>query len=337
MIKTAFRIGTVLLLLGCVALAGLAIDVRHFLSTSFEFGGDGVRYVIKPKDTVHSIANSLKSRSILSKPYYLIGLAKWKRVTGKIKVGEYKMPARITPEEFLDLLVSGDVIQHSLTLIEGWTFDEVLQAVNDNQNLTHTLNDYTVAEVMDRLGLAGEHPEGRFYPDTYHFTHGTTDLEFLKRCYRQMQTILAKEWANRAKDLPLKTAYEALILASIIERETNVDAERAQVSGVFTRRLQRNMRLQTDPTVIYGLGKAFDGNIRRKDLRQDTPYNTYVHKGLPPTPIAMPGVKSIHAALHPDSGKSIYFVAKGNGAHYFSETLQEHNEAVRKYQLGGKR
>ncbi len=334
--KTLYRISSVLLLIGGLVLVGFALDVRHFLATPLEFGS-GVRYIIKPNDSVHSIANSLKVRGILTKPYYLIGLAKWKQVAGKIKVGEYQIPAMITPEELLDLLVSGDVIQHSLTLIEGWTFDEVMRAVNDNQNLTHTLNDYSVAEIMDRLGLAGQHPEGRFYPDTYHFTHGTTDLEFLKRSYRQMQSILAQEWAQRAKDTPLKTAYEALILASIIERETNVDAERAQVSGVFIRRLQRGMRLQTDPTVIYGLGKKFDGNIRRKDLRHDTPYNTYVHKGLPPTPIAMPSVKSIHAALHPDSGKSIYFVAKGDGTHQFSETLQQHNAAVRKYQLGGKR
>ena len=238
--KTLFRISSVLLLIGGLVLAGFALDVRHFLVTPLEFGG-GVRYIIKPNDSVHSIANSLKVRGILSKPYYLIGLAKWKRVAGKIKVGEYQIPAMITPEELLDLLVSGDVIQHSLTLIEGWTFDEVMQAVNDNQNLTHTLNDYSVAEIMDRLGLAGQHPEGRFYPDTYHFTHGATDLEYLKRSYRQMESILAEEWAQRAKDTPLKSAYDALILASIIERETNVDAERAQVSGVFIRRLQRDI------------------------------------------------------------------------------------------------
>ncbi|MBL1433399.1 MAG: aminodeoxychorismate lyase [Gammaproteobacteria bacterium] len=331
------RIASVLLIVCSIALAWLVMDVRNFLNTPFDFGGDGVRYIIKPNDTVHSIAKSLKTRGILNEPYYLIGLAKWNRVAGKIKVGEYQIPRNIKPEVLLNLLVSGDVIQHSLTLIEGWTFAEVMNTVNDNQHLTHTLNDYSVAEIMDRLGLMGQHPEGRFYPDTYHFTQGTTDLEFLKRCYRQMESILATEWQGRSKNIPLKSAYEALILASIIERETNVDAERAQVAGVFTRRLQRNMRLQTDPTVIYGLGKEFDGNIRRKDLRRDTPYNTYVHKGLPPTPIAMPSAKSIHAALHPDKGKSIYFVAKGDGAHYFSDTLQEHNDAVRKYQLGGKR
>ncbi len=337
MLKILLRISAVLLIICSLVLAWLAMDVRYFLSTPLEFGSEGVRYIIKPNDSVHSIAKSLKARGILSKPYYLIGLAKWKRVTGKIKVGEYQIPPMIKPEVLLDLLVSGDVIQHSLTLIEGWTFDEVMNEINDNPNLTHTLNDYSVEEIMDHLGLAGLHPEGRFYPDTYHFTQGMTDLEFLKRCYRQMERILNKEWQARAKDIPLKTPYDALILASIIERETNVDAERDQVSGVFTRRLQRNMRLQTDPTIIYGLGKEFDGNIRRKDLRRDTPYNTYIHKGLTPTPIAMPSVKSIHAALHPDNGKSIYFVAKGDGTHYFSETLQEHNDAVRKYQLGGKR
>lgn len=336
MLKIIRRIGGVLIIVCSLAAGWFIMDVRHFLSTPFDFGGDGVRYVIKPNDSVHNIAKSLQVRGILRQPYYLIGLAKWKRIAGKIKVGEYQIPARIKPEELLDLFVSGDVIQHSLTLIEGWTFDQVIMAVNDNQHLTHTLNDYSTEEIMDRLGLAGQHPEGRFYPDTYHFTQGMTDIDFLKRCYKKMESVLTSEWQNRARDLPLKTPYEALILASIVERETSVDAERAQVAGVFSRRLQRNMLLQTDPTVIYGLGRNFDGNIRRKDLRQDTPYNTYVHKGLPPTPIAMPGIKSIHAALHPDNGKSIYFVAKGDGTHYFSSTLQDHNAAVRKYQLGGK-
>ena len=336
MLKTLFKISGVLLIFASLALGWAIMDMRHFLNTPLEFGGDGVRYVIKPNDSVHSIANSLQSRGILRKPYYLIGLAKWQRVAGKIKVGEYQIPAMIKPDDLLALFVSGDVIQHSLTLIEGWTFDQVLKAVNDSEHLTHTINEYSTEEIMDRLGLAGEHPEGRFYPDTYHFTHGTTDIDFLKRAYKQMEKILAKQWEKRAKDIAIKTPYEALILASIIERETSVDSERWQVSGVFSRRLKRNMLLQTDPTVIYGLGKEFDGNIRRRDLRRDTPYNTYVHKGLTPTPIAMPSEKSIEAALHPDNGKTIYFVAKGDGTHYFSETLQEHNAAVRKYQLGGK-
>jgi len=337
MLKILYR--ATIFLLVIFSFVGLWVlnDVRNFITTPFFFGENGVRYIIKPNDTVHSIAKSLKARDILEQPYYLIGLAKWKRVAGKIKVGEYKIPAEIKPDELLELFVSGDVIQHSLTIIEGWTFAELMNEVNDNPHLTHTLNDFSVEEIMDRLGLAGKHPEGRFYPDTYHFIQGTTDLEFLKRCYQQMQTLLEKEWEGRKKSTPLKSSYQALILASIIERETNVDKERAQVAGVFIRRLNRKMRLQTDPTVIYGLGKEFDGNIRRKDLRRDTPYNTYVHKGLPPTPIAMPSVRSIHAALHPDEGKSIYFVAKGDGTHYFSDTLQEHNEAVRKYQLGGKR
>ena len=170
-------------------------------------------------------------------------------------------------------------------------------------------------------------------PDTYHFPRGTTDLAFLKRAYQSMVRRLAKEWEDRAPGLPLKSPDEALILASIIEKETGAASERATIAGVFIRRLQKGMKLQTDPTVIYGMGEAFDGNIRRKDLQQDTPYNTYVHRGLTPTPISMPGGDAIHAALHPEAGKSLYFVARGGGRHYFSDTLEEHNRAVRKYQI----
>jgi UPF0755 protein len=186
---------------------------------------------------------------------------------------------------------------------------------------------------MERLGLAERHPEGLFYPDTYHFSRGTTDLEFLQRTFRAMERRLMTEWENRAADLPLETPYEALILASIIERETAVPGERTEIAGVFTRRLRRGMPLQTDPTVIYGLGERFDGNLRRRDLLAETPYNTYRIKGLPPTPIALPHGDSIHAALHPAEGDSIFFVSRGDGSHQFSATLAEHNEAVRKYQL----
>jgi UPF0755 protein len=188
-------------------------------------------------------------------------------------------------------------------------------------------------QIMPRLGLAGIHPEGRFYPDTYHFPKGTTDAEFLLRAYHRMEDFLQQAWQRREQNLPFKSPYEALILASIVEKETAIPSERGKIAGVFVRRLQRGMRLQTDPTVIYGMGDAFDGDIRRRDLSADTPYNTYVHAGLTPTPIALPSGESIEAALHPQAGDALYFVATGDGGHHFSATLEAHNEAVRKYQL----
>jgi len=217
-------------------------------------------------------------------------------------------------------------------LIEGWNFKQALEAVRGHPMLVQTLpKSMSTEQLMNRLGYSAEYPEGRFFPDTYLFPRGTTDVDFLKRSYERMQKVLAEEWENRSENLPIKTPYEALILASIVEKETGVPEERTQVAGVFVRRLQKGMKLQTDPTVIYGMGDKYKGNIRKKDLTTDTPYNTYTRPGLTPTPICLPGRAAINAALHPADGKSLYFVATGNGGHTFSETLQEHNKAVAKY------
>ena len=202
--------------------------------------------------------------------------------------------------------------------------------------LVHTLGKKSTQEIMDQLGYPDENPEGRFYPDTYYFTKSTTDVQFLGRAYNMMTTILAEEWQNRLKGLPIKTPYETLILASIIEKESAWGSERDKISGVFIRRLKTRMKLQSDPTVIYGMGDRYQGRIYKKDLREDTPYNTYVHYKLPPTPIAIPSRQSIYFALHPAPGKELYFVANGTGGHHFSETLGEHNRAVRKFILGKK-
>jgi UPF0755 protein len=240
----------------------------------------------------------------------------------------------MTPESLLRKLAGGEVIQHAITLIEGQTFREMLALIAANDKIVHTLDGASAGEIMARLGHEGENPEGRFLPDTYHFPQGTTDLAFLQRAYNAMERLLAGEWAARARGLPLNTPYEALTLASIVEKETGLAEERPAIAGVFIRRLLKGMRLQTDPTVIYGLGERFDGDLRAGDLRTDTPYNTYTREGLPPTPIAMPGAASIHAVLHPDKGDTLYFVANGNGGHYFSRTLKEHESAVQKFQLG---
>ncbi|MEJ2093844.1 MAG: endolytic transglycosylase MltG, partial [Gammaproteobacteria bacterium] len=215
-----------------------------------------------------------------------------------------------------------------------WTFREVMSAVKDHPALNITLDDNINEFIMSVLGSPAFSPEGQFFPDTYHFPYGTTDIEFLRRSHRQLQSVLLDEWEKRSENLPYQQAYDALIMASLIEKETGIPEERDRIAGVFVRRLARGMRLQTDPTVIYAMGKNFDGNIRRKDLDIDSPYNTYRNPGLPPTPIALAGREAIHAALHPSDGKDLYFVATGDGGHYFSETLEEHNKAVRKYQLG---
>jgi UPF0755 protein len=230
--------------------------------------------------------------------------------------------------------VAGKSRQYSITFPEGWSFKQLLQEIQDNPYLEKTLGTMDFQSIMARLDSSYKHPEGLFFPDTYFFDKNTTDFSILKKAHDKMQLILQTEWENKEKDLPLENAYHALILASIIEKETGAAVERPQIAGVFTRRLRKGMLLQTDPTVIYGMGDSYKGNIRYKDLRRPTAYNTYVIKGLPPTPIAMPGREAINAALHPAKGKSLYFVAKGKGAgtHVFSATLREHNNAVNKYQ-----
>lgn len=263
-------------------------------------------------------------------------LSIYARLTGQdqaMKAGEYRLGPGMRAIDLSALLVSGKVILHELTLVEGWRFEQALQAIRENTMLAHTLSADSAGAAMAALGRPELHPEGRFYPDTYRFPRGTTDISFLQRAFARMEALLAAEWRTRAEGLPYRTADEALIMASIVERETSLPAERFDIAGVFVRRLQKGMRLQADPTVIYGLGAAFDGNIRRRDLETDTPYNTYTRKGLPPTPICLPGRASINAALHPAPGDALYFVAKGDGSHYFSASFTEHNAAVRKYQL----
>jgi UPF0755 protein len=283
--------------------------------------------------TVRSLALDLKQRGILDKPVLLRFVARWQGQASKLKAGEYYLPTGTTPPQLLEILSSSQVVQYPLTIVEGWTFDQMMAAIRRDPILEHSLKEVANDQVMQYLGLDDLHPEGRFYPDTYHFPRGTTDVAFLKRAYKRMESVLEEAWRQRKKELPLKNPYEVLILASIIERETGIPEERGKIAGVFTRRLKRGMLLQTDPTVIYGMGERYDGNIRKRDLTRDTPYNTYLHKGLTPTPIAMPSGAAIHAALNPQEGNSLYFVATGDGGHYFSSTLEEHNKAVRKYQL----
>lgn len=286
--------------------------------------------------TLATVLDRLAARGLLGSvrtPLYLRAYARFTGDEGRIKAGEYELQPGLTPRGLLDLFVSGKVKLHELVIVEGWSFAQALQAVHDAPALKHTLARASPAAVMEAIGQPGVHPEGRFLPETYRFPRGTTDVSFLRRAFDAMEKALTEEWARRGPSTTLATPLDALILASIVEKETAVPDERTQIAGVFLRRLQRNMRLQTDPTVIYGMGAGFDGNLRRTDLETDTPYNSYLREGLPPTPICLPGRASIHAALHPAAGTSLYFVARGDGSHQFSDTLEQHTAAVRRYQL----
>lgn len=295
-----------------------------------------VIFTVSHGASVKKISRQLASRGWMSRPYYLVIEARRRGLAANIKAGEYRLKPGITPRGVLKLIVTGKVVQYALTIPEGWTFTQIMGAVLENSILKHTLDNAAEDYVMAQLGHAGEAAEGRFFPDTYHFPRGTTDVGFLRRAYDTMSRILEEEWQGRDMGLPYNSSYQALIMASIIEKETAIPEERARIAGVFVRRLQQGMLLQTDPTVIYAMGRNFDGDIRSRDLALASPFNTYINKGLPPTPIASPGRASIHAALHPDGGSALYFVATGDGHHYFSDTLEEHNRAVAKYQLHGK-
>lgn len=294
-----------------------------------------IMYEIRPGQSLAGVIRNLHRLGVLERPVFIIWHARLNGTASMIKAGEYQLSPGLTATELLDLFVSGRVFQRALTIVEGWTFQELLDAVRNATSLKTTLNDVPTDEVMEAVGLPDVYPEGRFLPDTYHFPKGTTDAEFITRAYRAMEKYLRKAWRSRDAGLPFDTPYEALILASIVEKETAVPEERGLIAGVFVERLRRGMRLQTDPTVIYGLGAAFDGNLRRRDLERDTAYNTYTRKGLPPTPIANPGTASIDAVMHPSFDGSLYFVAKGDGSHHFSSTYDEHAQAVRRYQLKG--
>lgn len=330
--KLIIKISAALLLFGGLVVGWFILQLASFKNNPINLNQAQV-FVVVPGSSLSKVAHTMQVEGLIDQSRYLTLLGRWYGHAEKLKVGEFSLSPGMTPMQVLDKIVAGEVLQYSLTVVEGWSFKQMMQATNGHEKLKHTLKGLSSAQVMQQLGKPGEHPEGRFLPETYLFTAGMTDLDFLKRAYEAMEQALQQAWQQRDEELPYQSAYEALIMASIIEKETAVPAERAQIAGVFVRRLEKRMRLQTDPTVIYGMGDSYDGNIRRRDLRRDTAYNTYTRHGLTPTPIALPGVDAIHAALHPAKGDSLYFVSKGDGSHYFSASLKEHINAVRKYQL----
>lgn len=291
-------------------------------------------FTVKPGASLKALSKQLSEQSLLPEPqsFWLLGRLT-NQATG-IQAGSYRLDTAVTPLELLQKLNDGDVIPVSVTFIEGSTFADMRARLEKTDGVKVMLKGLSNTEVLKRIGATESYPEGLFFPDTYRFATGSTDVELLKTSYQAMKKKLDEAWAMRDKDLPYKTPYDALKMASIIEKETGRAEERPLIGAVFINRLRIPMRLQTDPTVIYGLGESYDGNIRKRDLTTDTPYNTYTRDGLPPTPIAMPGWGSLMAAVKPAASQKLYFVGKGDGTHYFSASLDEHNRAVAKYQLG---
>lgn len=330
--KRYIGLSGLIVLFSSMTLVLVYLDYKAFLETPVNINKE-VIFTVKSGMSFSALNKKLASENIINESCYLELLARHSKRANKIKSGEYNVTPGILPDELLNIFVSGKVVQYSMTLVEGWQVYEMLESIKLNNVLEKKLITHDPDKLLSALGYPESTAEGLFFPDTYHFPRGTSDVDFLKRSYERLQQVLDQEWQNREENLPYKTPYEALIMASIVEKETGLASERARIAGVFVRRLNKNMRLQTDPTVIYAMGRQFDGNIRKKDLKIDSPYNTYRYKGLPPSPISLVGREAIHAALHPEDGKELYFVAKGDGSHYFSETLAEHNRAVVKYQL----
>lgn len=290
-----------------------------------------VTITVEAGTALNGVARNLAEQQHLDRPGFFV---LWARLQGsgqRIHAGEYRLEPQTTPLALLDKLVSGDTVQYPVTFIEGWTFNRALETLWQEESIENTLEPLSREAIAERIDSPFPALEGSLFPDTYFYTRGTSDAEILRRASRRMQQVLQRHWAERAEDLPYDAPWQALTMASLIEKESGHEAEKTRIAGVFVRRLRRGMRLQSDPTVIYGMGVDYDGVIRRSDLREQTAYNTYRIDGLPPTPIALSGEDSIHASLNPEPGPYLYFVSRGDGSHHFSTTLEEHNEAIARY------
>lgn len=321
------------LLAAALVVMALVASAAWWLQRPLPLAQPAVALTVERGMTPRAIAQGWVDAGVQTSPWLLWQWLRWSGDAPRIRAGSYELRPGDTPRVLLARMVAGDEVLESVTLIEGWTFRQWRAALAQAPQLRQTIAGKTDAEVMAALGAAGKPAEGWFFPDTYRYGRGTSDLVVLERAHQAMRRHLAAVWEARAAGLPLRTPEEALILASIVEKETGVDADRAMIAGVFVNRLRIGMRLQTDPTVIYGLGARFDGNLRKRDLLADGPYNTYTRAGLPPTPIALPGRASLLAAANPAATGALYFVARGDGTSQFSQTLSEHNRAVARYQL----
>jgi UPF0755 protein len=331
-VRFLFKIFLLILLLLATAAGGL----WWWANQPLQLQNSPLDFRVTAGSSLRSAIAQMREAGIAVEPTLLATLARLNRADTAIKAGSYAVKTGVTPLQLLNKLLKGKVTQGELTLVEGWTFRQWRGRMDKHPDLSHETSGLSEAQIIAQLGLNIRSLEGQLFPDTYLFDKQSTDLELLARANRAMQRKLDAEWAQRAERLPYKTPDEALVMASIVEKETGREADRNLVAAVFVNRLRKGMLLQTDPTVIYGLGENFDGNLRKRDLQTDTPYNTYTRSGLPPTPIAMPGQASLRAALNPAQSEVLYFVARGDGSSQFSQTLDEHNNAVNRYQRGGK-
>lgn len=322
-----FRLCALVLMVAVLTAGGLA----WFAQSPVGLRQSPLDFTIEPGSSMRQVARQMVDSGIDVEPFLLVTLSRLTRQANAIKAGSYEIERGVTPRQLLDKLSRGDTTQGDVALIEGWSFRQFRAALDRHPDLRHDSAGLSDAEVLERIGASARHPEGLFFPDTYLFARQSSDLDVLRRAYRNQQRVLQREWEKRAEGLPYKDPYEALIMASIVEKETGLAADRPLVASVFVNRLRAGMLLQTDPTVIYGLGTAFDGNLRKRDLLADSAYNTYLRLGLPPTPISMPGVAAMRAALNPQSTDYLYFVARGDGSSAFSRSLDEHNRAVARY------
>lgn len=314
------------------ATLGTAVSMIYFLLTPITLPNTPYEFDVKSGISMKGVAQQFAQAGVIRQPFTFTFAARLSGKGSALKAGNYELASALTPWELLQKITKGDVSQAQVKFIEGWNFKQVRQALDKEPDLQHDTRGLSDAEIMAKLGLPQQHPEGRFFPDTYFFSSGMSDLAILARAHKLMQSHLESVWRERAPNLPYRNMDEMLIMASIVEKETGQAAERPTIAGVFVNRLRIGMLLQTDPTVIYGLGQSFDGNLRKRDLLTDTPYNTYTRAGLPPSPIAMPGIEALRAAVKPATTNALYFVGRGNGTHKFSSSLEEHNQAVNKYQ-----
>ena len=335
-IKSLLKIAFVLLLIVALVGAYIVQQYRLYLATPFPVGQLPLYINIPSGSQYRDLVEQLIEKKLIKNSLYLDWHVRLNSLSGRIQAGRYVFDQSPTPKQLMQQLVAGKVELHRISVIEGWRFSQLIDALHRHPNIKRQLISLKPLQIMEQLGYQRRAPEGLFYPDTYFFPDQQSDIDFLIRAYEAMQAVLQSAWENRADHTEVNTPYEALIMASIVEKETALPSERDRIAGVFNRRLTIGMRLQSDPTVIYGMAN-YQGNIRRKDLMTDTPYNTYTRSGLPPTPIALPGKAAIEAVLHPRKGDSLYFVAKGDGSHQFSATLKAHNKAVFKYQIKPKR
>jgi len=335
-VRPSLRVALFAVLLFVLAGGGATVYAWWYLRQPLPVPQDGYTFDVHSGETLKSVARGLEAAGVLRDQRALVALARWHGVDRMIKAGNYEVPAGTTLSGLLARLTEGDVTQVGITIVEGITFADLKRALAEDTRVTKTVLDLPESELMAKLGGSDGLAEGWFFPDTYYFSKGSTDLVLLRRAHALMRSHLDAAWQKRASDLPLKTPYEVLILASIVEKETGRPADRPLVASVFVNRLRLGMRLQTDPTVIYGLRERFDGNLRKRDLENDTAYNTYTRTGLPPTPIALPSQASLDAVVNPPHTDYLYFVARGDGSSEFSKNLPDHTRAVARFQKNGR-